>query len=73
MLLNKKLVYSNIRRYLSNQVNETLKSISEELTYCYNVQASLGQFIFSELYKLFNNIQSIYEDVADAISISNNY
>lgn len=69
LIFHKKMVCNNVKRFLSNYSNETLKNLAEDLVMLTNVHPKFTKFILSNLKNL-NNKLKIFEDFARKIQIN---
>ena len=72
MISTKKLTLSNMRRFLNENISDTLKNVSQELVMCLNVQSSLGAPLASEIIEFMKLQIEISQDIENSIIESNN-
>ncbi len=71
MILNKKLICNNVRRYLSNYGNETLKNLADEMISIFNVHPQVAPFLIESLDLLKRTMDEI-ENYLSLLLIKNN-
>lgn len=72
IILYKKIVCNNIRRYLSSYVNETLKNLTEELLMSYNVHPHVSVNLNSNIKNVYKKLTSMENLLVECMINSNN-
>ena len=64
------MVTNNIRRYLWNYVNDTLKNLGEEIIETFNIHAHMKKFLYEQVRELDKEILQMEEFIQNAIITS---